>query len=119
MIKVIIMEHRQFHRLSLQVDITYYLKSDKKSGNSWTKNIGIGGICITTYTTPLILNEVYILIFSLPGTKKRIKTEGLVVCSREYIEGIAVFYDNGIKFLKLHKNDKDLLEDFSIGTINL
>lgn len=113
------MENRQFHRLLLRVDITHHLKSAPKVSKSWTKDISRGGICITTCDEPLLVHEIYIMKFSLPDIKKQIKAQGMVVCTRKYIEGIAVFYDNGIEFTKLRKKYRKLIEDYSIGSINL
>lgn len=112
------MESRKFHRLLLQIDIKHTRKTGENSHHSKTKNISVGGICITTHTTPLKVDDILLLEFSLPGNKEVISAEGRVVWNKKYITGGVTLYDNGIEFLKMNKKFKTMIEDFSIGSIN-
>jgi len=113
------LENRQFHRLLLQVDIIHHRKSEKMKKKAKTKDISLGGICITSYDEMLNINEIYILQFTLPGKKWGIRTTGRVVCCRKYVEGDATFYDNGIEFVKLNNKCKKMIEEYSIGSVKL
>jgi hypothetical protein len=112
-----LMECRRFHRLLMQVDLKYLSKSGKKTGNSTTRNISIGGICVTTYGKPLKKTKIYLLEFSLPGQEKMILAEGRVVWNRKYIDNGSVFYDNGIEFMDIKDDYKNMIEEYSIGSV--
>jgi hypothetical protein len=111
------MESRRFHRLLLQVEITYARKSEARTEHSKTRNISIGGICITTLGKPLKVDDIFRLEFSLPGQEKMITSEGRVVWNRKALDGGVTFYDNGIEFMGLSENYRAMIEEYSIGSI--
>lgn len=108
---------REFHRILLETDIEVMSRKKEKPEHPISRNISLGGICITTHDAPLVKHERYRLMFNLPGLRETIETEGLVVWYKERIDNGEKFYDNGIEFVRLKKEFREMIEDFSIGSV--
>ncbi len=110
-------EQRLFHRLLLDTEIEHRHSDADQPFRGKTKDISIGGICITTEDEPLVMGDVYMLKFALPGMEDAIEVSGKVVWTKKYAAGIAALFDNGIVFMNPDKIFVDMITDFSIGAV--
>jgi c-di-GMP-binding flagellar brake protein YcgR len=111
------MHKRKFHRLLLVTEIEHNPLNSKESAKATTKNISLGGICITTVNEPLKNGGIYELSFKIPGENQSIMAEGRVVWNRLCGNDSARMYDNGIEFTKIKGEYLEIIESYSIGSI--
>ncbi|MBN1523933.1 MAG: PilZ domain-containing protein [Spirochaetales bacterium] len=106
-------ERREYHRFLLHTRISYQSVKDKKAAFSTSKDISLGGVCITTSDTPMAKNDLVVIIFSLPKTAEEIIAHAKVMWSKPN-DGL---YDNGLMFTKISDKHRQLIEEFSIGSV--
>ena len=97
-------ERRQYHRYMLFTEIEHEDVASRSQGNSKTKDISRGGLCITTEGSPLKQDGQYHLKFQLPFTEEEINTKAQVMWSHQ--EGN--LFDNGLAFLDIDTKYLDL-----------
>jgi c-di-GMP-binding flagellar brake protein YcgR len=106
-------ERRQYHRYLLHTEIEHEDVASHKKQRSLSKDISRGGVCVTTTGGPLEKGSKYQLKFVLPFSEKEILVAAEVMWAKH--EGNV--YDNGLVFLEIDKEYLDLIEEFSIGSI--
>jgi hypothetical protein len=111
------MDKRQYLRLLLDTDVEYSKSCEKASAVSRSKDISLGGVCITTSENPLPMGELCDLSFILPGNDDPIRVKGKVMWNREYDTGAVKLYDNGIEFVDLKDDYVQMINEYSIGTV--
>jgi len=80
---------------------------------SFTKDISHGGVCITIKNTPLSIGDTYVINFRLPGNPEPIKAMAEVV----WIKESNSVFDNGLMFTRISRQARDLIDEFSIGSV--
>lgn len=111
-------ESRIYHRLLIDTEIEQTEIARLTVTTGKTRNISMGGICITTADEPLAMNEVYRLRFVLPGGLDELEVNGRVVWTRAEKAGSPELFDNGIEFIDPGDEFLHVIEDFSIGAVS-
>jgi len=106
-------ERRQYHRYLLHTEINHESVNSRQSSTAVTKDISHGGICITTKGFPLAIGDTYAINFMLPGVSDPIKALAEAVWIKE--EGR--IFDNGLMFTRISAQAREMIDDFSIGSI--
>ena len=112
-----IMDKRRFHRYLLAIDIECAKENTEHKRRSKTKNVSVGGVCITTSEGPLDLNGIYALTFKLPNSNEPILTKAKVVWSKADIVNGRELYDNGLEFIHIDEKNRSAIQDYSIGAV--
>jgi hypothetical protein len=110
-------DKRIYHRLLLETDIEQRELANFAISTGTTRNISMGGVCITTEGDPLSMGHVYRFRFTIPGGLEELEVNGRVVWTREQRSGITVLFDNGIEFIDPDDEFLHVIEDFSIGAV--
>jgi hypothetical protein len=106
-------ERRHYHRYLLHTEIEYEDISSNELKLSTTKDISRGGICITTEGESLKKDSHYRLKFLLPFSDEEVTATAQVKWTRR--DGN--LFDNGLLFDSIEAPFLDLIENFSIGSI--
>jgi hypothetical protein len=106
-------ERRQFHRYLLFTEIEHEAMATHDQGRAQTKDISRGGLCLTTEGEPLLKDGQYRLTFLLPFTEEAIDVTARVMWSRRDGE----LWDNGLTFVDIDKKYLELIEEYSIGSV--
>jgi Tfp pilus assembly protein PilZ len=111
-------EKRQYDRFLLVTEIDQHRKDDSENTiQSTSKNLSASGICITTENDPLIDGEIYVLCFILPGQSKQFMLEGKVMWSKRDTSGHVNLYDNGLAFTHITKEQREIIEEYRLGSV--
>jgi Tfp pilus assembly protein PilZ len=110
-------EKRLYHRLLIDTEIEHQNMNADSGSRGKTKDISIGGICITTEGEPLNREDMYALSFTLPGDREKLEVKGKVVWIKKYKAGVSDLFDNGIEFIDPDNDFLNVIEDYSIGAV--
>ena len=111
---------RAFPRLSLACDIEFSISQEKTGAAavdssltvvSKTRDISKGGICLITYE-PLVKGDILDLKFTLGSEKKVIEATGRVAWTQTFEIGNQKGYDNGIEFIDIPDEYRDIIEKY-------
>jgi c-di-GMP-binding flagellar brake protein YcgR len=111
------MDKRKFHRYLLAIDIDFSKENTANKRRSKTKNVSVGGVCITTSEGPLELGGIYTLTFKLPDSSEAILTKAKVVWSKADMVNGQTLYDNGLEFINIEEKNRSAIADYSIGAV--
>ena len=96
-------------RADVQLEVQF--RSAEAFVAAYAKKISGGGLFIQT-ATPLALNQLVSLRFTLPGMAEPFELRGLVVWTNPFASQAAFPTGMGIKFLNLEPQQRTIIEDF-------
>lgn len=104
-------ERRKYTRKLIKLDVVYDMSTDQRWLESQARDIGGGGICLITKDA-IPIGKSFDIKFSIPDKEKPIKVIGKVMWNEKAEnESESIFY-NGIKFINIHKDDRELIMKF-------
>ncbi len=106
-------DKRKFPRVRLHCRISLFREGKKKEIESYTENIGLGGVCVAV-STPMDVFEQLIIDIFMPGDEEIITCRGEVVWvvrRRPADHSCSIKYDTGIQFKDISKKDEALLQE--------
>jgi len=103
-------EKRKYPRLDVPVEVSYHVLKGLSGASTRTKNISVGGICITTILscTPNVLVELKLY---LKKNDPPLTVIGEIVWVKENPEN-RMMYDLGIKFVALREDQEKAIADY-------
>ncbi|MFH1075149.1 MAG: PilZ domain-containing protein [Candidatus Firestonebacteria bacterium] len=113
-------ERRQTIRIDTELEVLYEVITETPANNhkaSICKNVSLGGINLVLNEKLLPETKIYLQL-NLPGQNKTILTEGEIIWEKEMPQDTAQkddserFFNEGIRFVHIKKEDKDILGNF-------
>ncbi|MBN2532672.1 MAG: PilZ domain-containing protein [Spirochaetales bacterium] len=104
-------ERRKYTRKLIKLDVVYDMSTDQRWSESTARDIGAGGICLITKDA-ISIGKSFDLKFFIPDMDKPIKVIGKVMWNEKAGDETENQYYNGIEFIKIHSDDKELIMKF-------
>ena len=106
-------ERRQDKRINLVIDVKYNMSTYQDWLVTKIRNLSTGGICLLTKDY-IPVGLIFDLVFLIPETPKQIEVSGEIIWNELNMDN--EYYTNGVKFLTLKNEDKELIGKYIDNT---
>ncbi|MBN2444793.1 MAG: PilZ domain-containing protein [Spirochaetales bacterium] len=104
-------EKRKLRRFYYTLDVEFDISTHQQWIVSSAKNFSMEGMCLLT-KEHIPMNSLLLIKFNIPESNKMIQLTGEVVWNSDHMMSGEQYYENGIKFIEIMSQYKELIEDY-------